>query len=92
MLSLNGFKMNLENVQHYTNLSHTHETAGFLEAVEQSKQVLEKNFIEQEKSNKDMYTMVKDFQRIRFICDRADAWSMEDSDIKEILEITKKWV
>ena len=36
--------------------------------------------------------MIKDMQRIKFICERAERWDMDEKDIKEILELTKKYV
>jgi hypothetical protein len=35
--------------------------------------------------------MLKDLQRIKWLCQRAERWGMDDKDIKEMLEITKKY-
>lgn len=39
-----------------------------------------------------LHQMIKDMQRIKFICQRAQRFDMDEKDIKEILELTKKHV
>lgn len=46
----------------------------------------------EEELMKSMDTMIKSLQRIRFICERAQTFDMDQDDVEEILTITKKFV
>jgi hypothetical protein len=71
MLGFNGFMIHLNNVEHYVNLYHAHKKEHeevrevSLKAVERSKQVLIKNFQEQQ----------KEIEHLKFVMRKYDKYA-----------------
>lgn len=87
MLSLSGFKVHLNNIEHYTILHHAYKKEAFLKIAEQSKQVLLKHFQEQQNEIERLTLELNDWKDESM--KQARRLSESEESHKETMELLK---